>query len=282
MVATFENNEIAAGYDNTSGLVNIETIKVDSVYLCPVDDFGKWSDGAFVRDGETVLQPQGYASTRWDAGFITLAQWYYLYTNILRGKRSGKVTIRTRRYEADYTVICNAVLDIGDPPALTKGVNSYLPFSYRFTRIQVIEVEHMYGAIYCTEASTAQADVTTTPVIMTAFAADGLYSGTTPSHAANTITVLYAGIYRIDFHVSATITASQQFIFHLRVNAVETAYSCQFVSNALVTRNASMTAFISLSVNDVVSCYVESNDADAGTSLTVTDAQLSVQRVALS
>lgn len=282
MTATFENNCLAAGYDNPSGLVNIETLSVGGVYFCPVDDFGKWTDGSFVRDGEGVLQPQGYASTRWDAGFITLEQWYYLYTNILRGKRSGKVTIRTRRYESDYTVICNAVLDIGDPPALTKGVSAYFPFTYRFSRVQIIEEETMFGSIYLRDGSTQQADITTTPVKLTCFAANGLYSGVTPDHTTDSLTVLHAGTYYFWFSLRATKTASQLYKFNIRVNAVEGLYQTSFPSDADTSAFASMSGPLSVSVNDVVTIYVETDDATSGTHLTAVDAQLSLIRVALS
>lgn len=282
MTATFENDCIAAGYDNVSGLVNIESLSVGSVYFCPVDDFGKWTDGAFVRDGEGVLQPQGYAATRWDAGFITLEQWYYLYTNILRGKRSGKVTIRTRRYEPDYTVICNAVMDIGNPPALTKGVNSYLPFVYLFSHVQVIEEEMQFATIYLRDGSTQQADITTTAVKLTCFAANGLYSGVTPDHTTDSLTVLYAGTYYFWFSIEATKTASQLYKFNIRVNTVEGLYQTSFPSNTATSYFAAMHGPLSLSVNDVVTIYCESDDATSGTHLTAVDAQLSLIRVALT
>jgi len=281
MTETFQNNEIAIGYDNTANLVNIETISINSIPMSKVDDLGKWSQGDYLRDGDSVLQPQGYAMTSWAAGYMTLDQWNYWF-NYLGHKRSGKVTIRTRRYEASYSVICNAVLDIGNPPTLTKGVNAYLPFVYRFTRVRVIEEERMYGAIYAVDASTAQADITTTPVLLTGFAGNSPYSGTTPAFGSSNITALYAGDYRVDFHISATATASQQFIFHVRVNAVEGNYACEFTTNATPDSvTASFTGYLTLAANDIVTVYVETDDADAGTSLTPIDMQLSIERVAI-
>lgn len=281
MVEQFQNCELAFGWDNQANLENIETWKIDSRYIVAPRDLGTWSDGLGSLNGESVDQPQGYPSFSWEFGHIPLLTWDYFHSR-LGFKRSGKVTVRTRRYEPDYSVICNAVMHIGDTPTLNKIGNAYTPFVATFTRVEILEEDVPFGAIYCAEASTAQADITTTPVIVTGFAADGLYSGVTPSHSGNTLTALYAGTYRVDFHISATATASQQFIFHVRVNAVEGVYSCQFVSNALVARNASFTGYISLDVDDVVSVYVETDDPNAGTSLTPTDMQLSIQRIALS
>jgi len=281
MVATFENNELAFGHDNIAGLTNIETISVNSIYMSPVDDFGKWSQGNYVRDGAGNLQAQGYASTSWAAGYMTLPQWRYWF-NWLGGKRTGHVTLRTRRYEASYSVICNAVLDIGDPPSLLKGITAYIPFTYRFSRVTVIEEEMPYGTIYLKDGSTQQADITTTPVKLTGFAANGLYSGITPSHTADNLTVLYAGTYYFWFSIEATKTASQLYKFNIRVNDVEGNYQTSFPANADTSYFAAMHGPLSLSANDVVTIYVETDDADAGTHLTPVDMQLSVIRTALS
>lgn len=282
MVEIFEKSLIAKGYNNAAGLINIETISVNGTYFAPIDSFGKWSDGLFERDGTGKLIDTGYASTSWTAGFITLTQWNYLYTNILGGARSGPVTIQTLRYNADYHLICNAILDIGDPPGLNKAVATYNPFTYRFSRLEIIEEEQMYGNIYTLAGSTAQTGITTSAVKLTGFASNGLYSGVTPDASADTLTVAYAGTYRIDFTIAATGTTSTQFLFRARKNGVATSYGCELNFNATPDmENGSFTGYLDLSANDVITIYVES-DQGGGASLTPTDMQLSLQRVGFS
>jgi len=282
MTETFQRHYLAAGYDNIAGLVNIETISVDGHYLAAVDDLGKWSDGSFVRTGDGNLQPQGYPTTAWVAGFATFEQWYYLYSNILLGNRTGAVTFQTRRHEPDFYVIANAILDIGDPPTLTHGVKAYFPFVYQFSRIEILEEEMIYGTIYLRDGSTQQADITTTPVKLTGWTANGLYSGTTPAYASSQITVSYAGTYYFWFAIQATKTASQTYFFNIRVNAVEGLYQCSFPSDADTSGSAAMSGPLLLAANDIVTIYCESNDATAGTHLTPVNMTLSLMRVALS
>ncbi len=283
MVETFQKNAIAAGHDNIAGLTNIETITVNSHYFQPVDDLDNWSDGAgTLRGSDGVTVPQGFASTAWNAGLITRDQWYYLYSNILGGNRSGKVTIKTQRYNPGFYVYCNANLDIGDPPTLQSRINEYAPFIYRYSRLKILEEDLMYGDIYAKDASTGQASIDTTPALLTGFAANGLSSGTTPDHTSDNITVAFAGVYTFSFHISATATASTQFLFYIRVNAEEGNYGCEFTTNATPdAEQASMSGRLTLSANDIVTVYVQS-DAGGGATLTPTQMQLELESVALS
>ena len=206
----------------------------------------------------------------------------YLYRNILRGNRAGPVTFQTRRYDPLRWVIGNAVLDIGQPPTLGKTPHGYFrPFVWRFSRIVVLEEQGMYGSIKTKDGSTQQADITTTPVLLTGFATNGLYSGVTVSYTTNTMTVGYAAIYEFDFYINATKTASQIYKFNIRVNAVEGAYQCQLPSDALTSGHTSMTGLLDLDANDVLSIYVETDDANAGTHLTPVDMGFTVTSVSL-
>lgn len=283
MVETFQENEIAAGHDNIAGLTNIEGILVDSQYFEPVNDLGKWSGGVgTLRGSDGVTVAQGFESTSWAVGRITVPQWYYLFSNILGGKRSGPVTIKTQRYNPGFYVYCNTILNIGDPPALSRGVNDYFPFVYRYTRIKILEEDKMYGGIYAKDASTAQTGITTSPTLLTGFAANGLSSGTTPDHTSDNITVTFAAVYTFNFSVSATGAASTQFLFYIRVNAVEGNYGCEVTINATPDAvQVSMTGELSLSASDIVTVYVQS-DAGGGAALTPTQMQLTLHSLALS
>jgi hypothetical protein len=107
----------------------------------------------------------------------------------------------------------------------------------------------MYGEIYAKDASTAQTGITTTPELLTGFDSDGLSNGTTPANASDNITVSFAGVYQFHFNISATATASTQFLFYVRVNAVEGNFGCEFTTNATPDAvTASMTGLLTLAV----------------------------------
>jgi hypothetical protein len=283
MVETFQSNKIAKGADNIAGLTNIEAIAVDNRYFKVVDDFAKWSPGVRIKRGDGNLQAQGFQNTTWTSGAITHRQWYYLKTQLLRGAESGAVTIQTRKYDEDRWVIANAILDIGTPSTLTKVLHHYRPFVWRFSRIKILEEQRMYGAIYTKDASTAQADITTTPVLLTGFSAvEAASSGVTASHTADSLTVGYGGIWEFKFHIDATGTASQQFKFNIRVNAVEGVYQCEYTTNATPDQiSTSMSGLLDLDADDVLTIYVETDDVDAGTNLTPVNMQFSVTSVSL-
>jgi hypothetical protein len=279
MVATFRANQLASGYDNISDLTNIETILVSGKYFNPIDDLGKWDDGLGNIRGDGITTFNGYPSFIWQVGTLTFEQWYYLYTNILGGASSGEVTVKTEMFQIDQYVICNAILDIGQPPTLSRGVRDYNPFTYRFSRVRILEVDEMYGELYTKDASTAQTSIDTTPTLLTGFAADGLSSGTTPAHANDSITVSFAKVYRAIFSIDATATASTQFLFYIRVNAVESNFGCEFTTNATPDPvSTGMTGILSLNANDIVTIYVES-DAGGGASLTPTQMQFSLESI---
>ena len=284
MVETFQYTKIAKGYDNIAGLTNLEELSAGGRYFCIVNDLGAWSDGTGVLRGDGVTQDQGFASTSWAAGYLSLEQWLYLYRTILRGNRSGPVTIQTRRYDPDHWVICNAILDIGQPPTLTRPLREYHPFIYRFTRIpkQSIVEQKMYGSIYLKDGTTAQEDITTTPVLLTGWSADGESSGVTAAYASSTLTVAYGGVWRFAFHITGTKTAAQIFKFNIRVDTVEGVYQCQMAADALTQASTSMEGLLDLDAGDVLSIYVETDDVDAGTDLTPLDMQFVVESVALS
>jgi len=281
MVLTSKRNAIASGHDNIEGLVNIETIKVENIFFNIVDDLNRWSDGVGGRRGDGIIFSRGRPRTTWEAGFITEAQWEFLYTSILRGNRSGKVTIVTQRYREDFYVICNAVLDIGDPSALNRAGGRPSPFVYRFVINKVLEEELVHGDIYTQNGSTAQTGITTTPTKLTGFAANGLSSGTTPAHTTDDITIAFGGDYTAQFHIDAIADASTQFVFTFYINGVTDNYSCELTTNATPDpATTGMIGRLSLSANDVITVYVKS-DNGSGASLTPRQLQLTLQSLSL-
>jgi len=282
MVETLQHNKIAPGWDNIDGLVNIETIQAHEEYFKPVDDLGKWVDGTDVLRGDQRAQAQGGKSTAWvHSGGITVWQWLYIFQTILRGRRSNRVTIQTLRYDPDRYVIANATLSLPPAPQHNKINTYYSPFRWSYTDVTVIEEQRMYGAIYTKDGAAQQADITTTPVLLTGFAANGESSGVTVSYTADSLTVGYGGMWIFGFSINGTKTASQIYKFNIRVNAVEGVYQCQLASDALTSGHTSMGGPLDLNANDVLTIYVETDDATAGTHLTPVDMSFWVTSVAL-
>jgi hypothetical protein len=278
---------IAAGHNNVTGLTNIEGVKVKGDYFDPVDDLGKWQDGSDTIGGDGLTYPQGSAATAWRGGALRLSHWWYLYTEILRGRRSNNVTIRTRRYQVptedsnmEYQyIIANAVLTLPPPPTSDYQVSYYNEFLWNFTSLAILEEDQMYGSLSVFEGSTAQAGVTTTPVLLTAFDTDGLSDGVTVANASDNMTVLAAGKWEVKANISFTGTASTTFLFRIRVDAAEQSIggSDELDGNGK-GGSVSFGDIFDLSVNEVLTIYVES-DEGGGASITVTDAQFYCKRI---
>ena len=280
MVETFSSCKVAQGFDNVPGLTNLETVAVGGLYFPTLEDYPHWDPGPTSRRGDGSIDDQGYASTYWK-GPITDEMWLYLFHDILGSSREGPVTIQTRRYKRDEWIICNARMNIGKRPSM-RQVNRWIPpFQATFTRLKVLEEQLMHAAILCKDGDTAQEDITTTPVLLTGWTANGEYSGITPAYASSTLTVGVGGIYRFGFHITGTKTASQIFKFDIRVNAAEGVYQCQMAADALTQASTSMEGYLDLAKDDIVTVYVETDDADGGTDLTPLDMQLTLESVSL-
>jgi len=139
MPETFQDNRIAVGHNNVAGLVNIESIAVEGRYFTVVDDVGKWNHGVDVLYGDGLAGTQGIASTTWVCGHITLAQYDYIYTTLLGGSISGRVTIRTCRHKANTYANYNAVLTIASPNKLNKRNGVFTDFVWSFTGLTLIQ-----------------------------------------------------------------------------------------------------------------------------------------------
>ena len=276
---------IAAGYNNYD-LTNIESITVDGNTFALSADIGLWQEGEPYIGGDSTQRFTGYSAAQWETAAITMAQYNYIFNTLLINKYSGKVTIRTRQFETGNYVIANAILTLPQRGGLTPartGKGWYRDFVWEFTRVEIIEEELMEGVIYATGASTAQAGVTTSPEKLEAFAANGIANNTTPDHTDDSVTVLYAGDYDVDWYADFISDASVAWRFHVRVNAVEQSYSAQKTSNATPDEMSAviMNTLEDLDANDVVTIYVES-DQGGGASLTISDTALRLRRTALN
>lgn len=144
----------------------------------------------------------------------------------------------------------------------------------RFTSAGQTQISD-YADIYTKDASTSQA-TSTTPAKVTGFTSNGISRGAVPDNTTDDITIAKAGVYAVDFDVSFEGTAGRAYQIHLRVNAVEQYPSCRQYTADANEETMSFAGLLSLSENDVVTVYVES---DAATTWTPIDMRLRVTEV---
>jgi hypothetical protein len=139
---------------------------------------------------------------------------------------------------------------------------------------------HVYGSIYSKDGAIAIGTIGTTPKKFEVFTADGPSNQTTPAHASDQITVGVAG----DYYVSGAFTIATAaagdaglYQIHLRVNGTENAAigGRYQLSGSADTAEMHIAGIVTLAANDVVTVYVESDDAGAD-DLVVNAANLSV------
>lgn len=135
-----------------------------------------------------------------------------------------------------------------------------------------------HGAIYVDDGAATQAFTAATPAKLTLFAANGPSNGTTPDHTNDQITVLSAGVWKIDAQFSITSTINNVvFSFDAAVGGASQWPSCQRkVGTGADVGSCSFVGTLSLSANDIVTVIVTT---DQNTTMTLVDAQLVVERI---
>jgi hypothetical protein len=291
-VEKFQLNAIAAGHNNVTGLVNLETVRIYELFLTPVKDVNTYIGGERVVNGRGVVNETGFPNQTLEAGYLTNAQRYWLQTEILRGKISGPVTFKAHRYAVPMTdgmtaplVISNAIMTLPQGRSGQTYTDGRLRFDYTMTRIIPIEEEQLYGSIYVTGGSTAQTSIGTTAQKLTGFAVNGNYNGITPDHTDDDLTILVAGEYRVMMGLTFTGTLSTRWTFEVYKNGSATGIIAEVETNATpddltVVLGAGRT--INLSVNDVLTVYVNSDDGGATAELTMIEGGFSAESIALA
>ena len=145
-------------------------------------------------------------------------------------------------------------------------------------RDMLLSLSSGYGMIYVQGGSTAQGSLSGTPAKLTAFAGNGVSSDTTPDHTDDSIAIGTAGKYLCSFHCSFTGTGSSTFQFRIAIDGVESVIGFERAFPAAPNYgSASCAGVLSLAAAEKVTVYVSSDDG--GTSVTVSDAQLTVSRI---
>ena len=123
--------------------------------------------------------------------------------------------------------------------------------------------EARYANLYVADGSTAQSGISTTPVKVTGFAANGPSNDATPDHTNDQITINTGGTYKVCLQVSFSGTVSTMFTFHLRNNGVEVvqAGTTRTLGTGGDLGSCSFTQILNLSQSDVLTIYVEADGA---------------------
>lgn len=283
-------NMIAKGHNNFAGLTNIELIAVGgntpSAYLETVNDLGLWQDGQSRVTGDGIARDDGFSSTGWHVGALAYAQRTYLKHSILGGKRSGPVTVKTRRDEVpvDDTmsyryIIANAIMMLAPLPRENKYLAGINNFIYRFDRIEILHEDKMKGTLSVTGASTAQNGVTTAAEKLIAFTTSGLNDGVTTSASGDSHTIVLAEDYTLEAVISFTAEASVKWSFQFYVDAA--AVGPLFITETNATPDAefiSMKWQQAMDAEGVATIYVKS-DEGGGKNITVTDAVFTIESI---
>lgn len=98
MAETFQDNKIAAGWNNAGNLINIEAIAVGGVYYTTPDDLSGVQPGQPYVDGDGLTKFNGFPLAIWFMGSMNYAQYWNIRNSatIHNGAFSAKVTVRTR------------------------------------------------------------------------------------------------------------------------------------------------------------------------------------------
>lgn len=145
-------------------------------------------------------------------------------------------------------------------------------------RIAIAVSVHAYGILNANDVSVAESTVDATPRQVTAWSIDGLSFNTTPDHTSDDITIDIDGDYTVEVSVSFSGTSSKTYRLEIYKNGSPTGFACmRKLGTGGDVGDVSFSGFISLSTNDTVSVYQWSTDG--GTAMTITDAQMKLERL---
>ena len=138
----------------------------------------------------------------------------------------------------------------------------------------------VYGNIYSKDGSIAISTIGTTAKKFAVFTANGPSNLVTADHTNDQLTVTIAGVYKIDATISATTAAAGDagtYQLHLRVNGTENAaIGCRhYFSGSSDQDTMYITGLVTLAANDVLTVYIESDEAGNTDDLVVEAANFS-------
>lgn len=122
---------LAPGFSNTAGYVVVHTTAVDGKLFTHVQGLGSYDDGEEVTYVDGSKDDTGEAAFAWLFTKLTLAQYDYLYETINDGRRSNRVTARTRFKTLTYQDV-NAIMTLPKTASLARSYGYYLDVPVTF------------------------------------------------------------------------------------------------------------------------------------------------------
>lgn len=135
-----------------------------------------------------------------------------------------------------------------------------------------------YAQISAQANVTAELTVDATPRSIAAWNVNGPYSGLTPDHTTNDLTIISAGTYIISSNVSFTGSNISTYRIEIYKNGVATGYACtRKMGTGADVGSVAVKGILNLVATDAITLYQSSTDG--GTVLTVSEGQLIAHRV---
>lgn len=131
--------KIAAGWNNAAGLVNVESLIVDTDTFAPPVAYMAYNPGTVRVRADGQVYYSGFPSVVWRFTGLKRAMYYYLMTNYTTGGNtlSGKVTISTRNITGTHANY-NAVMVLPAPPEVDRSFTAIRNLDVRF--IQLVSI----------------------------------------------------------------------------------------------------------------------------------------------
>lgn len=128
---------LVAGFNNAVGLVTVETLAVSGKYYAPIQGVGTYDPGEERVYVDGTHDDVGEGLFSWLSTWMTWAQYEYILATPLAGRRSNRVTVRTRLNGAAYANY-NAILTMPKASELTRVFGYYTDVQWRFTAVAAI------------------------------------------------------------------------------------------------------------------------------------------------
>lgn len=128
---------VAPNHNNAAGLVTVYTTAVSGKYFARLQGAGTFDPGEERIYVDGTRDDVGEGLFTWLSTWMTWAQYEYILATPLQGRRSNRVTVRTRLNGAAYANY-NAILTMPKTSELTRVFGYYTDVVWRFTQVNAI------------------------------------------------------------------------------------------------------------------------------------------------
>lgn len=125
---------ITSGWNDEAGIETITEIAVAGKPFLSIQGIGQYDAGEEQVKLSGLVDDVGFAAFEWLSTVMALAQWSLIIGTVLNGRRSGRVTVRTRLNDGTW-VTRNAILTMQKKPGESRVNEYYTDVIWRFTRV---------------------------------------------------------------------------------------------------------------------------------------------------